>query len=109
MTAATLNRAIAGIAAKRLLQTVLQVWRHCAGTFLKALRSLAITSEDDFGEGLHSVHSEPYFYESSYKFGDRARSVIVGECDRCRPPTESDNNRDESVPKVWMCSCKCKV
>ena len=41
MTAATLNRAVAGIAAKRLLQTVLQVWKHCAGAFFKALRSIS--------------------------------------------------------------------
>ena len=46
----------------------------------------------------------------TYKFRDRPRFLIVDEVvRRCRPPTESDNDRDESVLKyIWMCSYKCK-
>jgi len=29
---------------------------------------MVISSQEDFGEGLHSSHSEPYYYEAAYKY-----------------------------------------
>ena len=59
------KKAVATIAAKRLVSKVLQLCNHYAGSLLGAIRSinkLNIASKDDFGECLHSARSEPYFY-----------------------------------------------
>ena len=65
MTAATSRRA----ASTRLVNKVLQIRRHLAGSLLKMVRAinkLSISTETDLGEGSHCVHGEPYYYESSY-------------------------------------------
>ena len=78
MTRATCKRAIASIAAKRLVNRVLRLRKLYAGSLLKSIRSITkieITEKGDIGEGLHCAHSEPFFYESAYQYVDRPDSI----------------------------------
>ena len=106
MNGVTLKRAVSGIAAKRLVKKVLLLRRHHVGALLRAVRSinkLEIKSDDDFGEGLHTIHSEPYYYEAAYTFAPRASTLVVDESGRCRPHDVTVN-----TPKQWKCGEKCK-
>ena len=73
MPAATLRRAAISIAATRLVNKVLQVRRHLAGSLLKAVRGInkINISAEIVGEGSHCAHSEPYYYDTSYIHGDK--------------------------------------
>ena len=105
MSCANLNRAVSGVAAKRLVQRVLLLRRHHAGALLRAVRSInkiEIKNEDNFGEGLHTVHSEPYYYEAAYIYAARPSTSVVDEHGSCRSNTESEVNLK------WKCSEKCK-
>ena len=35
------------------------------------MKQLQIADKNDFSEGLHMFHSEPHFYDASYKQADR--------------------------------------
>ena len=109
MTTSTRNRAVSSIAAKVVVTKVLQVRKNNAGTLLKAVRAISkieLRDRSDFGDGLHCAHSEPYFYESVYQFEERPQTLIVDEQGRCRPTCNEAN--EDSVPKCWKCSSKCK-
>jgi len=57
------------LAAKNLLHKILSLRKQNAGNFLKHVRevtSLSINNKMDFGSLLHSVHSEPFYYETAY-------------------------------------------
>ena len=83
-----------------MVNRVLQLRNKYAGALLAAVRSinaLDIKSEDDFGEGLHSAHTEPYFYESAYKYKDGIPEVLAqDELGACRhvdnPPAGKDKD-----------------
>ena len=67
---------------------------------------LHIKGQCDFGEGLHSVRSEPYYYEYIC-YSEHKRSVfLVDSCGRCCQDIEVHN---DSTDKVWKCSSKCKL
>ena len=111
MTRATCKRAIASIAAKRLVNRALRLRKHYAGSLLRSIRSITkieITEKGDIGEGLHSAHSEPFFYESAYQYVDRPDSMSVDECGRYRPECEVSEQEGDSIPRTWKCSSKCK-
>ena len=111
MTRATCKRAIASIAAKRLVNRVLRLCKHYAGSLLRSIRSttrIEITEKGDIGEGLHSAHSEPFFYESAYQYVDRPDSMSIDECGRYRPECEISEQEGDSIPRTWKCSSKCK-
>ena len=107
MTASTLKRPVLSIAAKRVVARVLQLRNQYAGALLRDVRSinaLDIACKDNFGEGLHSVHTEPYFYESAYCFEKRSDVLVVDEVGVCR----DNNETKDDTPKHWKCSEKCK-
>ena len=112
MTRATCKRAIASIAAKRLVNRVLRLRKHYAGSLLRSIRSITkivIAEKGDIGEGLHSAHSEPFFYESAYHhYVDRPDSMSIDECGRYRPECEVSEQEGDSIPRTWKCSSKCK-
>ena len=112
MTRATCKRAIASIAAKRLVNRVLRLRKHYAGSLLRSIRSITkivIAEKGDIGEGLHSAHSEPFFYESAYHhYVDRPDSMSIDECGRYRPECEVSELEGDSIPRTWKCSSKCK-
>ena len=111
MTRATCKRAIASIAAKRLVNRVLRLRKLYADSLLKSIRSitkLVITEKGDISEGLHCAHSEPFFYESAYHYVDRPDSMSIDECGRYRPECEVSEQEGDSIPRTWKCSSKCK-
>ena len=108
MTRATCKRAIASIAAKRLVNRALRLRKHYAGSLLRSIRSITkivIAEKGDIGEGLHSAHSEPFFYESAYHYVDRPDSMSIDECGRYRPECEVSEQEGD---RNWNCSSKCK-
>ena len=77
MTTSTRNRAVSSIAAKVVITKVLRVRKNNAGTLLKAVRAISkleLRDRSDFGDGLLCAHSEPYFYESAYRFEERPQT-----------------------------------
>ena len=71
--------AIAQVAAHKLIAKALQIRKQYVGLLLKTVKhvcGLHIKGQCDFDEGLHSVRSEPYYYESIYYF-EHKRSVFV--------------------------------
>ena len=67
---------IAQVAAHRLIAKALQIRKQYVGLLLKTVEhvcGLHIKRQCDFGEGLHSVRSEPYYYESV-----NARTTLEG-------------------------------
>ena len=65
MTSATCKRAIASIAAKRLVNRVLRLHKHYAGSLLRSIMSITkieITENGDIGEGLHSAPQRAFFF-----------------------------------------------
>ena len=57
------------VAAKRLCNKALQLRKEHVGTLLKitrAVQNLKIKDRDDFGDGCHTIASEPYYYDSAY-------------------------------------------
>ena len=111
MTRATCKRAIASIAAKRLVNRVLRLRKLYAGSLLRSIRSitkLVITEKGDMGEGLHCAHGEPFFYESAYHYVDRPDSMSIDACGRYRPECEVSEQEGDSTPRTWKCSSKCK-
>ena len=62
-------KAACRIVSKKLVRDNLALRRKSVGEFLNAIRMIAQQSfgVDTFEEGSHSVSSEPYFRETSYK------------------------------------------
>ena len=55
--------AVCRLAATRVLSKALVFRKQCVGSLLKTIRminSIEIRSREDFGEGIHAAHSEPY-------------------------------------------------
>ena len=73
--AVTLNRrqkakVACKIAAKKFVYTILSVRKFNAGLLIKHVRSVnsqSILSREDFGNACHTVSSEPFFYDTSYR------------------------------------------
>ena len=75
MTRATCKRAIASIAAKRLVNRVLRLRKHYAGSLLRSIRSITkieISEKSDIGEGLHSAIA-------SLSFMNLPTSMLTGQ------------------------------
>ena len=109
MSSVMCKKAVATIAAKRLVNKVLQLRKHYAGSLLGAIRSinkLNIANKDDFGEGLHSALSEPYFYEAAYNFVDRPDVMSIDEFGISRHLCEPHAGDNDTCS--WKCSSKCK-
>ena len=108
MNKSSRTAAIAQIAAHRLIAKALQICKQYVGLLLKTVKhvcGLHIKGQCDFGEGLHSVCSEPYYYESIYYFEHKPSIFVVDSCGRCCQDIEV---HDDSTDKVWKCSSKCK-
>ena len=100
--------AIAQVAAHRLIAKALQIRKKYVGLLLKTVKhvcGLHIKGQCDFGEGLHSVCSESYYYESIYYFEHKPSVFVVDSCGRCCQDIEV---HDDSTDKVWKCSSNYK-
>ena len=111
-------KAVCRIAAKRLLNKVLQVRKEHAGSLLKTARvvsGLNIKGRDDFGEGCHTASSEPFYYDAAYQPVQRACVIPIDENGRCVVTNEiSSSGNDTSKmkgkqPLKWCCSSECKT
>ena len=79
--------AISNLAAQRVVCKAIQIRKQYVGALLKAVRyinGLKIKGRADFGEGLHSAHSEPYFYDSAYLFAKRPDILTIDQSGICR-------------------------
>ena len=100
--------AIAQVAAHGLIAKACQIRKQYVGFLLKTVKhvcGLHIKGQCDFGEDMHSVCSEPYYYESIYYFEHKPSVFVVDSCGRCCQDIEV---HDDSTDKVWKCSSKCK-
>ena len=60
------RQTIALLAAQRLVNRDIQLCKQYVGALLKTVKKICeldIKTHHDFGEGVHSVSSEPYYYE----------------------------------------------
>ena len=111
-------KAVCRIAAKRLLNKVLQVRKEHAGALLKTARvvsSLNIKGRDDFREGCHTASSEPFYYDAAYQAMQRACVIPIDENGRCVVANEISSSGNETSktkgkqPLKWCCSSECKT
>ena len=128
-------KAACRIVSKKLVRNNLALRRKSVGEFLNAIRMIAQQSfgVDTFEEGSHSVSSEPYFRETSYKDPamkevlviDRTRRILKTEqrtvideneysLDRIAIAADIDgkcylNLDDEKSCKTWKCTIACKT
>ena len=76
------------IAARKLVNKVLQIRRFITGELLKTIKcvkSISITSREDFGEGRHSAATETYFYYAAYMYVrvKRGTAIPINEQGQC--------------------------
>ena len=74
------------IAARKLVNKVLQSRKISAGALLATIRSvksISLKGRKDFGEGCHSVSTEPYFYEAAYRPVQRDSPIPVNRQGQC--------------------------
>ena len=107
------------IAAKRLCYKALQIRKEHVGTLLKttrAVQNLKIKGRDAFGEGCHTVASEPYYCDSAHHPVKRPCAIPIKENGTCVVANEISNSVNDSTktkedqpPKEWNCHSECKV
>ena len=123
------------IVAKKLVQDNLALRRKLVGELLRTVRLIGqqTFSEEAFEEGLHTVSSEPYFRDTSYKCPALKEVTVVDRENKCLV-TESrlsideneysldeisiavdDNGRcylnldDDTSSKTWKCDFTCRT
>ena len=94
--------AISNLAAQRVVCKAIQVRKQYVGALLKAVRyinALKIKEMADFGEGLHSAHSKPYFYDSAYLFVKRSDILTIDQSGICRQEENvSESTVSSNIP-----------
>ena len=62
-----MSQAVCKIAAKKVLNKALQLRKENVGSLkiIRLMKCLDIKENEDFGEGLHSAASEPYYFDAS--------------------------------------------
>ena len=127
-------RSACRIVAKKVVRDNLALRRKLVGELLKIVRSISqqTFSEEAFEEGSHTLSSEPYFRETSYKSPalkqvtliDRKNKCLITELRSIREneysldeipiAVDSDgrchlNMDDEKGSKVWKCDLTCRT
>ena len=127
-------RSACRIVAKKVVRDNLALRRKLVGELLKIVRSISqqTFSKETFEEGLHTLSSEPYFCETSYKSPglieitviDRKNKCLVTELrsiheneyslDEIPIAVDSDgrchlNMDDEKGSKIWKCDLTCRT
>ena len=57
--------------------------KPCWQSFKDSSNAIQIVSEDDLLQGLHTVSSEPYFYDTGFKSSALKQVTIVDHDKRC--------------------------
>ena len=111
------GKAVCSVAAKKLVTKALQVRKEHAGSLLKVVKtvqSIQIKGAEDFGEGCHTVSTEPYFYDSAYEPLKRDYALPIDEYGKCvlaNEITDDDKTTKRSSkpkPMKWACTIECK-
>ena len=71
------------LASQRLVNRGIQLRKHYVSALLKAVKKICeldIKTHHDYGEGVHSVSSEPYYYESAYDFDFEPVVMVADSC-----------------------------
>ena len=87
--------AIAPVAAHRHIAKALHIRKQYVWLLIKTVKHVCgihIKGQCDFGEGLHSVRSEHYHYESIYYFEHKPSVFVVDSCRRCCQDIEVHND-----------------
>ena len=109
-----MSQAVCKIAAKKVLNKALQLRKENVGSLLKNIRlikCLDIKENEDFGEGVHSAASEPYYFDASYRLVKIDFPIPVDENGKCMLATENPDNEIEkhtNKPLKWQCYSQCK-
>ena len=72
---------------------------------IKKICELDITTHHDFGEGVHSVCSEPYYYESAYDFDFEPGVMVADSCGQCYKDMKYVSGKNGG----WKCTEKYKA
>jgi len=124
--------------AKKLVHENLSLRKKMVGEFMKSVRSISQQwiDDDTFEEGLHTVSSEPYFLDTSYKMTASREITVIDRKNRCLT-TEARSVIDKNEfslegiiiavdndgkcyfkleggkvanpPKTWKCDFRCKA
>ena len=128
-------RSACRIVAKKIVRDNLALRRKFVGQLLRTVRLISqqTFSEETFEEGLHTVSSEPYFRDTSYKCPASKEVTVIDRDNKCLV-TESrlsvdeneysldgisiavdDNGRyylnldDDTSSKTWKCDLTCRA
>ena len=83
-----MSQAVCKIAAKKVLNKAFQLRKENVGSLLKNIRLIKcfdIKENEDFGEGVHSAASEPYYFDASYWLVKIDFPIPVDENGKCMP------------------------
>ena len=103
------RQTIALLAAQRLVNRGIQLRKQYVGALLKAVKKICeldIKTHHDFGEGVHSVSSEPYYYESAYDFDFEPGVMVADSCGQCY--YKDMKYVSGKTGGTWKCTAKCK-
>lgn len=127
-------RSACRIVAKKVVRDNLALRRKLVGELLKTVRNIdqQTFSEEAFEEGSHTISSEPYFRETSYKCPALKEVTVIDRKSKClvtelRLPDKNEysldeipiavdsegrcylNVDDEKPSKTWKCNCTCRT
>ena len=122
------------IVAKKVVRDHLALRRKLVGELLKTVQSISqqTFSEEAFEEGSHTLSSEPYFHDTSYKSPALKEVTVIDRENKClttelRSIDENEysldeipiavdrdgrchlNVDDEKESKTWRCDLTCKT
>ena len=98
------------LAAQRLVNRGIQLRKLYVSALLKAIKKICeldIKTHHDFGEGVHSVRSEPYYYESAYDFDFEPGVMVADSCGQCY--YKDMKYVSGKTGGTWKCTEKCKT
>ena len=98
------------LASQRLVNRGIQLRKYYVSALLKAVKKICeldIKTHHDFGEGVHSVSSEPYYYESAYDFDFEPGVMVADSCGQCY--YKDMKYVSGKTGGTWKCTAKCKA
>ena len=106
-----LGKTVCQIAARKLVNKVLQSRKTSAGALqatIRSVKSISIKGRKDFGEGCHSVSTEPYFYEAAYQPVQRDYPIPVTRQGQCIVAEKISSFPKSGKWKTWKCTKGCR-
>ena len=77
-------KAMCRVAAKKLLNKVLQIRREHAGRLFasaaRLVQSMELTDKNDFSDGYHMASTEPFLYDSAYIQACQKKACLANRC-----------------------------